>query len=104
MKRSFALILLLAACAWPDPDYMGVAGRPVTLDGIRFTVFHRDQQVQVIRHGYLTRAQRAPVQALMMRAAAQATGCRVLPDSLTTKIPGDTGVADLRVDCDGGAI
>lgn len=101
MRLHLVLIMLLASCASPSPEFMGARGQDVTLDGIRFTVFHRGGDVQVIRHGYLTRDQRAPVQDLMMRAARQATGCQVVPNSLTTKIPGDTGVANMAMKCDG---
>ncbi len=78
---------------------MGATKGEVTLDGIRFVVFHKDDQAEVLRMGYLTRAQRGPVPALMERAAAQVTGCRVIPNSMRTRIPGDTGEATFDLDC-----
>lgn len=71
----------------------------VTLEGLDFVVFHKDSEAEIVRMGYLTRPQRARVPALMARAAAEATGCRVIPDSMTTRLPGDTGVARFDLDC-----
>ena len=78
------------------------AGRgEVTRGGIRFVVYRQGSEVEVVRMGYLTRAERAPVPALMAEAAAEVTGCAVIPGSMTTKIPGDTGVARFDLDCGG---
>lgn len=93
------LIGLLAACASPAPGFIGATRHDITLDGIRFAVFQRENEAEVIRLGYLTRAQRAPVPGLMMRAAAEATGCTPIPDSMVTKIPGDTGEARISLRC-----
>lgn len=92
-------LLLLAACASPAPGFIGATRHDITLEGIRFTVFHKDSQAEVIRLGYLTRRQRAPVPELMVRAAEQTTGCAVIPNSLRTRIPGDTGEARLSLRC-----
>ncbi|MFT4013580.1 MAG: hypothetical protein QM682_09285 [Paracoccus sp. (in: a-proteobacteria)] len=92
-------LLLLAGCASPAPVFMGATRHDVTLDGIRFAVFHKENEAEVIRLGYLARKQRVPVPELMMRAAAQATGCRAIPNSAVTRIPGDTGEAWILLDC-----
>lgn len=92
-------LILLAACASPAPGFVGAARHDVTLDGIRFAVFHKGAEAEVIRLGYLTRRARAPVPDLMMRAAAQATGCRPVPNSLVTRIPGDTGEGRVTLRC-----
>ena len=97
--RALAILLLLTACASPAPEMFGATRSQVTLQGIDFVVFHKDNRVEVVRMGYLTRAERAPVPGLMIRAAEQATGCRVRPSSVTTGLPGDTGVARMRIDC-----
>jgi hypothetical protein len=97
--RVLPILLLLAACASPAPQFFGAARSEVTLGGIDFVVFHKDNQAEVVRMGYLSRAARAPVQALMMQAAEQATGCRVRPSSFTTGVPGDTGEARMSLDC-----
>lgn len=96
---SVVVMLILAACATSSPDMLGGARREVTVDGLDFVVFQKDAEAEVVRMGYLTRPQRARVPALMVRAAGLATGCRVIPDSMTTRIPGDTGVARVDLDC-----
>ena len=53
----------------------------------------------MIRLGYLTRRQRDVVPELMMQAAEQTTGCRAIPNSMRTRIPGDTGEARISLDC-----
>ena len=92
-------LLLLCACASPAPGFIGAVRHDVTLDGIRFAVFHKGAEAEVIRLSYLSRAARAPVPELMMQAAAQATGCRPVPGSLVTRIPGDTGEARVTLRC-----
>lgn len=93
------IAFLLAACASPAPQYFGAARQEVVLEGISFTVFTRETSAEVIRHGYLTRAERAPVPTLMMRAAEQASGCQVIPGTMVTGLPGDTGEARFQLRC-----
>ena len=102
MRFMLSLILLLAACASPAPEYFGATRHDIALDGIRFAVFHKGNEAEVIRLGYLTRQQRAPVPALMVRAAEQATGCAVIANSLHSRIPGDTGEARVSLQCGSG--
>ncbi len=97
--RMLTILLTLAACASPAPQFFGASRSEVTLGGIDFVVFAKDGHAEVVRMGYLPRAARAPVQALMMQAAEQATGCRVRPSTFTTGVPGDTGEARMSLDC-----
>lgn len=97
--RMLVLPLFLAACATPAPQFFGAVRSEVRLQGIDFVVFHKDDQAEVVRLGYLARRDRAPVQGLMMQAAEQATGCRVRPASFTTGVQGDTGEARMSLDC-----
>lgn len=99
--RFVFLSLLLVACASPAPDFFDAARHEVRRGGIDFVVFHKGSAAEVVRLGYLTRAGRAPVPRLMEEAAAAATGCRVIANSMRTKIPGDTGVARFDLDCRG---
>jgi hypothetical protein len=99
MRICLIPVILLAACASPAPQFFGAARSEVTLGGIRFAVFAKDNQAEVVRMGYLSRAARAPVQGLMMQAAEQATGCRVRASSFATQIPGDAGEARMSLDC-----
>ncbi len=100
--KYLALILLLAACASPAPEFFGAVRHDITLDGIRFAVFHKDHDAEVIRLGYLSRSARAPVPALMVQAAEATTGCKVIANSMRTRIPGDTGEARFTLRCDPG--
>jgi hypothetical protein len=99
MRFVLASLIVLAACASPAPEFFGATRSEVELSGIRFVVFHTDDRAEVVRLGYLTRAERAPVPALMIRAAEQVTGCRVRPSSVRTGLPGDTGEARMNLDC-----
>lgn len=99
MFRFMPFLLPLAACATPAPDFFGATRHDVTKGGIDFVVYQRADEVEVVRMGYLARAARAPVRRLMEEAAAEATGCRVIPGTMQTKIPGDTGVARFDLDC-----
>ncbi|GGH58334.1 hypothetical protein GVY41_14740 [Frigidibacter albus] len=98
--RLIALLCLgLAACASPAPQFFGADRHDITLSGIDFVVFHKEDRAEVIRLGYLSRSARAPVPALMVEAAERTTGCRVVPGSAVTGLPGDTGEVRLELDC-----
>lgn len=99
MDKVFALLLFLSACASPAPDMFGAGRAEVTRGGVAFVVYHKGSTAEVVRMGYLTRAERASAPRLMAEAAEVATGCRVIPNSIVTKIPGDTGVARFSLDC-----
>lgn len=99
MIRAIVLLLLPCACVSPAPDYFGAVRSDVSRGGIDFVVFRMGDGVEVVRRGYLARPQRAAVPRLMAEAAEAATGCAVIPGSMTTKIPGDTGVARFALDC-----
>ncbi|AGT09829.1 hypothetical protein [Paracoccus aminophilus] len=97
--RILLLFLFLSACASSAPEFAGARRHDVTLEGIHFAVFHKDNRAEVIRLGYLTREQRRPVPLLMIRAVEQTTGCRVLRDSFRTRLPGETGEARMSLHC-----
>lgn len=103
MIRTMPLLLLLlwlAGCATSSPDMMGAQRGQVELQGIRFAVFHDRTEAEVVRMGYLTRRERAPVPQLMAQAAQMVSGCAVIPGSIETRIPGDTGVARFQLLCE----
>lgn len=93
--RALLVVLLLSACASPSPEFFGATKTAVTIDGRDFTVFRRDNRVQVIRHGYATPAEQRGIPELMLRAVAEATGCRPLGDSFI----GDSGERRGRISC-----
>ncbi|MFB9223510.1 hypothetical protein [Paracoccus cavernae] len=99
MPIILALLLLLSACASPAPDFFGAARHDTVIDGIRFSVFHKGNEAEVVRLGYLGRNAHAAVPALMVRAAEETTGCAAAPDSLRSRIPGDTGEARIALRC-----
>jgi hypothetical protein len=97
--RFFLIILAISGCASSAPDFFGATRHEVTKGGMDFVVFHKGSEVEVVRLGYLTRSQRSPVPRLMEAAVAEVTGCKVIANSMRTKIPGDTGVARFDLDC-----
>ncbi|MBC7137872.1 MAG: hypothetical protein H5U17_03825 [Defluviimonas sp.] len=99
MRPLLLLCPLLAACASPAPQFFGAARHDITLSGIDFAVFQKEDRAEVIRLGYLSRPARAAVPALMVAAAERSTGCRVIPGSVVTGLPGDTGEARMDLDC-----
>lgn len=99
MPVIFLLVIILGGCASPAPRFIGAERGDITMDGIRFVVFHRETEAEVVRMGYLTRRARAPVPELMVLAAEKVTGCRVITGSLRSRIPGDTGEARVSLRC-----
>lgn len=99
MKSLWPLLILAACGAQPAPQFFGATRHDITLGGINFVVFQKDKYAEVVRLGYLTRAERAPIPDLMAQAAEQTTGCKVIPGSMITGLPGDTGEAKFRLNC-----
>lgn len=99
MRYWFPILTLLAACASPHYSMMGGAKHEITLEGIRFVVFHKDSEAEVLRMGMLRRADRGKIHGLMAEAVRQTTGCQVVPGSLRSRIPGDPGEAMFDLDC-----
>jgi hypothetical protein len=81
-------ILLLAACgAQPAPEFFGATRTDVVRDGRNYTVFHKDNRVEVIRQGYATRGQHQAIRATMIDLIPAVTGCKLVESSLQ----GDSG-------------
>ncbi|MGA0617639.1 hypothetical protein [Paracoccus sp. KR1-242] len=93
------LLLVLAACASPSPEFLAAPRHDLQIDGIDFAVFQKANRAEVIRLGYLSRRDRERVPGLMMQAAEQASGCRAIPFSLKTRVPGDTAEARINLKC-----
>lgn len=94
---------LLVACASPAPEFSGAERRDITVDNIAFTVFRKGNEAEVIRRsGYLMPAERARAFPLFPRAAELATGCTAVPNSLRSRIPGDSGEARIALRCPDG--
>ncbi|MBD9525691.1 MULTISPECIES: hypothetical protein [Paracoccus] len=99
MRLMILSLLILASCASPAPEYFGATRHDLEIDGIRFAVFVKESEAEVIRLGYLSRKDRARVPELMMQAASQASGCEAIANSLTSRIPGDTGEGKVSLRC-----
>ena len=99
MKHLWPLLILAGCGAQPAPQFFGATRHEITLGGINFVVFQKDKYAEVVRLGYLTRAERVPVADLMAQAAERTTGCKVVPGSMVTGLPGDTGEAKFRLTC-----
>ncbi|ADE84199.1 hypothetical protein RCAP_rcc00434 [Rhodobacter capsulatus SB 1003] len=85
------------------PPFFGATRHDVTLQGIRFAVLLKNENAEVIRLGYLSRAERRPVPGLMVLAAEQASGCKVAGPAAgiyrSPSLPGDTGEARFQLKC-----
>ncbi len=101
MRVLLVCLFFIAGCASPAPQYFGAVRHDVTLRGVSFAVFHHPggAEAEVIRLGYLTRAQREAVTPLIYAAAEHATGCRGVANSLKSRIPGDTAEGRVALRC-----
>ncbi|QBX34884.1 hypothetical protein E4191_09305 [Paracoccus liaowanqingii] len=96
---SFLMILVLMGCASPSPGFLGAARQDVTVEGMRFAVYARATEAQVIRLDRMRRPDRGHVAPRMLRAAEQATGCRAIPDSLIPVGGTDSAVGKVGLRC-----
>lgn len=94
MTRPFpvVLILVLAACDSPGPDYVGIPPTRVTVDGSTFAVRRNGAEAQAIR---LNAERRPGVGARAFMAIERATGCQIRPGTVT----GDPAVIYARLSC-----
>lgn len=101
MIRALLLLLplLLAACATPSPQYLGVPARSVVLDGREYRVFLRRSgatgHAQVVRIGWAPRRDHAAILEAMVLAAEQVSGCTAARAGIT----GDSGVMNMVLRC-----
>lgn len=91
-----AFLLLLAGCdASPHPTFFGATQSRTSVEGRTFTVFQEDNRAEVVRLGWACPQDRQGMRERMVRAAEQATGCRVNQDSFQ----GDDGEARMSLRC-----
>lgn len=91
----FALLVLGAACDSPSPWMARATATPVEVAGFRMTLWRADDQVELIRHGYASRAEQAGLRTIMAQVLVEETGCALRPGTLE----GDTGVLRARLAC-----
>ena len=97
MKMSIVtLLLLLAACDSPAPAMMGADATRITIEGIDFTIRVRGERVEAIRTNMMPNPSIGTVYPRALQAMEQASGCRVIEDSLR----GDVAVMRADLDCE----
>lgn len=97
MKAAFSLVAMLtiAACSSPSPQFMGITPSEQIISGVRFDVYQRQNQVQVIRLSGKLPGGIPSIKAAAIRAIENATSCSVIADTLT----GDMEVIKAQVEC-----
>ncbi len=88
-------MLILAACSSPSPQFMGITPSEQIISGVRFDVYQRQNQVQVIRLSGKLPGGLPGIKAAAIRAIENATACNVIADTLS----GDMEVIKAQVDC-----
>lgn len=88
-RRLVPLVLILVAgCgASPAVEFFGAARTDVVRDGRSYTVFQKNNRVEVIRQGYARRGEHQAIRAQMIALIPEVTGCSLVESSLI----GDSG-------------
>lgn len=82
------LALMLAGCgAQATPAMWGAARTDLVRDGRSYTVFRKDNRVEVIRLGWASPGEHAAIRATMMALIPEVTGCKLAESS----VQGDSG-------------
>ncbi|AZL60098.1 hypothetical protein EI545_15425 [Tabrizicola piscis] len=91
MKHAITLAVAavtLAACgASPAPEFFGATRTDITVNGREYTVFQKDERVEVIRLGHARRGEHQEIRATMIELIPKVTGCKLRDASLQ----GDSG-------------
>lgn len=95
MKALIPLLFLAACGASPAPEFMGAKRTDVKLNGRDYTVFQKDERVEVIRLGYAKRGEHQDIRATMIELIPRVTGCKLRESTLT----GDSGEMRGSLDC-----
>ncbi len=95
MKALLFLPLIAACGAQPAPEFFGAKRTDVTRDGRAYTLFQKENRVEVIRLGYARRGDHQAIRAQMIALIPEVTGCRLVPSSLQ----GDSGEMRASIRC-----
>lgn len=76
--RWILLLVLLAACAnSPSPRMAGAQSVSLRLDGRDFTIWRKGQYFEIVRYGWVDKADRLRVEETMLALVEVQTGCQV---------------------------
>ena len=92
-----SFLAVLASCDSPTPGMGRGEKTEVVVDGSRFSVYRRDDRVEVIRTSREWLPNWAESRAKAEMAIRQATGCKVRGNSFE----GDQAMAKARLNCSG---
>lgn len=99
MKEHISLLLLIfffQACgASPAPEFFGATRTDITVNGRDYTVFQKEERVEVIRLGYVKRGEHQEIRATMIELIPRVTGCKLRESTLQ----GDSGEMRGSLDC-----
>lgn len=95
LRLFMTIVILLAACASPAPEFFGAQQTRLELGGIRFAVFHRGNRAEAIRLDSIPRSRHREMPVLLVQAMEQATGCTVIRRTLA----GDTTEIRASLQC-----
>lgn len=93
--KALGLILLLAACASPAPEFLGATKTEVARDGRSYVVMQKSERVEVIRLGYARRGDHQAIRAAMIELIPEVTGCTLREATLQ----GDSGEMRGSLNC-----
>jgi hypothetical protein len=75
--RWILLLFLLAACAnSPSPRMVGAQSVSMRLDGRDFTLWRKGNYFEIVRYGWVDKADRPRVEETMLAVVEQVTGCK----------------------------
>ena len=90
-----AVVFGLGACDSPSPNMRDGVAHHLERDGHRFTVWQKDNRVEVIRLSYAPRGTHTHLREVMLQAIVDATGCTPRAGS----VDGDSGVLRAALTC-----
>lgn len=93
MRRALVILIFLAACDSPGPEFMSAERSEVTVNEMRFALRRRSDRVVAIRRNFVARPDIAVIGRAAETAIEQYTGCTVLT------MQGDVAQMIAEIDC-----
>lgn len=91
-----ALVCFIAGCSSPTLGFIGAESREVQMNGLTFSIFRKEDSVQVIRTGFATFQQQRQMRQMFVEVVESTTNCAVILSSMS----GDVAVFNADVACD----